>query len=662
MRARLANAALCVGTTFIVFVALDSQAGAIHRLGIKVLPQLSLLRVVLALASLSLVAAIASLAAAGRSLRLTGRLSKRATVAMLGAIVGTSAGIWRGLGAEASLPRVLGDELLYVSLGKSLARGDTLLLRGVETRGYGIGYPLFLAPFYALTNNGVAGYHAVQAAQALVMASAAIPVYLLARRAMSRELSLVCAALAAATPSMLFSTLVMTEALYYPVFAWFCVVAVRALDHPAPARQLAALGMLAVLIGVRLQGVIVVAALVTAVLARPRRGERRAYLRRWWPTALVLGVVTAAALVVSVATGTRTLGAYSVLIDVPDVWPAVVWSLRSAGALAVATGLVATAILVPAVVRLLRGSPQERSLGALIGAATFWLVLSVGHFSSTRFGLDHVHERNLITGVPLVIVAAMAWSSGGMPRPLVVTGLGAFATIASVASLRRGDLLTRFDADALSILPWRELHSGIVPAERSLLLATLIAAAVAVSTRRQWVIPLTIALAMLVATPVAQDFDRDATRVLSWVDDQLGKDANVLVVTLGAPDRDCEPRALQQLAFWTEFFNVSTNDAAHVFAENESANLDSRSLTIGPDGHLLDDDGEPITPEALVIDARVALVGATRSATLAISQMGGQFSDDPARLSLWELRGSSARIENVAAIRQLVRCHEEPGA
>jgi Dolichyl-phosphate-mannose-protein mannosyltransferase len=633
------------------FFLLSTVSSALGDVTTFVLWRLTLPRAFLFLAAVALVVFLAALRGVQWRLSLPYHLSARAASLVLGLIVGGAAATWRSVNSAATLPGVFGDELIFADLAKSVSRGDGLLLRGVENFGYGPGYPLFAAPFYALTGNGVAAYEALQAGQAIVMASAAIPVYLLARRAMNREAALLCAALAVAAPAMVYTSLVMTEALFYPVLLWFCVGAARALDRPTLARQAMAIALLILAASIRLQAVAAIAALVTAVLIRAAMRGRRRELRQWAPTLALFSVAGLVWLTVVLTTDLAPLGAYSVLTDAPNLGSAILWSARSLGALSLAVGFVAMVVFAPAAVRLLRGSPAEASLGALAISMVLWIVIEVGYLSATPFGLDRVHERNLIVLVPLVIVCAMAWTTHGLPCPFASTALGVIVTVACVASLRHEDLVRQTDIDALSIVPWRVLDGQLLSVERIAVAAALVGAAVVVFTRRAWVVPLTLIVTLAVAAYVpTPTVGRQTTRALSWVDDEVGRDADVLVVTAGIANDRCDTKPLDQLATWTEFFNVSAGEAAYVFQDNTYSSLASDRLTIAADG-TLERSGSPVEAEAVVVDERVVLMG-ERLATLRVSSFGGLYAADTGGLSLWRV-DRPARVANVRTLRTL---------
>lgn len=651
MRARVFDPVLGLGASLLIFVPSCLLTDELHGPVTALLRQLSVVRAVTLLAVLSVLVAAQQLWQRELRLPVAIRLSPRATAIGVGVIVGASAGLWRVLGSAATLPRILGDELLYADLGKSLANGDGLVLRGVSEHGYGIGYPAFLAPFYAFAGNGVTAYEAIQCAQIFVMASAAVPAFLLARRVLRREGALLTAALAVAVPQLLFTTLVMTEALFYPASLWVGLLAVRALERPTVARQVAVWTLLALAVSIRLQAVILGAALLTAVAIRPV-ASRRSELQRWLPTFVLFALAGLGALVVAQTTDVRPLGAYTTLVRSPDLGGTVIWIARSIGGLTIAVGFVTMAVLAPALTRLFRAKEGESAFAAWTVATFAWTVVTVGHFSSTPWGFDHVHERNLFPLVPLLIIAATAWAYGGLSRGPMVSTLGALGMIACVASLRQGDLVARFDVDTLSLLPWRTLDTGTFPASRLVILAALVGAGVALSTLRPWVLPLTAALAMLTALPVpVTAVPRNATHALSWVDDAVGKDADVLVVTMNIPDERCNWRPLEELALWTEFFNLSAGRATHVFQDNRSANLASTELTIAPDGLLLEQRRAP-EEQLIVIDQRVTLAG-TPIARLP----GNVLGDHPGArtgLTLWRV-GGSPRVVNHTAVAALAK-------
>src|SRR5258708_32534433 len=88
-------------------------------------------------------------------------------------------------------------------------------------------------------------YRWSQVVNALLICSAVVPAYLLARRVVRPSAALVAAALAVAIPSTVYAGTLMTENVFYPVFLWLALALVPALEPPTPAPQLVLLPSLA---------------------------------------------------------------------------------------------------------------------------------------------------------------------------------------------------------------------------------------------------------------------------------------------------------------------------------------------------------------------------------------------------------------------------------
>ena len=106
--------------------------------------------------------------------------------AWVGGLVIVSAGIRYALARRIVAPWIMVDELVYSELAKSFADAGRFLLRGEHTAAYGLVYPAILSPAWALFDRVPQAYAAAKAINAVVVSLAAIPAYLLARRACSR--------------------------------------------------------------------------------------------------------------------------------------------------------------------------------------------------------------------------------------------------------------------------------------------------------------------------------------------------------------------------------------------------------------------------------------------------------------------------------------------
>ena len=186
------------------------------------------------------------------------RIARVPDWAWLAGIVVASAALRVWLVRAMPAPFVFVDELIYSELAKSVADAGSFAVRGVPTSGYSTLYPLLLAPAYALFDALPNAYALAKATNAVAMSLAAVPAWLVTRRVAGRGLSLVCAVIAVAIPSMAYTATVVTETLFYPLALLFAWTLLRVLERPSGGR-------LAVL----------AAALVAAVATRSRRSCSR---------------------------------------------------------------------------------------------------------------------------------------------------------------------------------------------------------------------------------------------------------------------------------------------------------------------------------------------------------------------------------------------------
>jgi hypothetical protein len=178
------------------------------------------------------------------------------------------------------------DEIGYTHLAIGIARSLSPF-----TTSYGGAqrlnqlYPLLIAPIWGLFNN-VDAFRITHAWNALLMASAAIPAYLLAREVVQRRwAAYLAAALVAAAPWLTISTSQLTEVAAYPACAWALLAMQRSLAVPSWRRDLLALLAIGVATYGRLQLILLAPVLVIAMLLHELGyglaggGGRRARLR-----------------------------------------------------------------------------------------------------------------------------------------------------------------------------------------------------------------------------------------------------------------------------------------------------------------------------------------------------------------------------------------------
>ena len=131
---------------------------------------------------------------------------------------------------------------------------------------YGAVYPILIAPAWRLFGSVPDAYAAAKTIGSVLMSLTAIPVYFLARRVLTPLPSLLAAFLAVAVPSLMYTGTLMTETVFYPLFACVALVLVLALERPTLLRQLLLLGLCLLAFLTRTQAIVLIPAVATAPL------------------------------------------------------------------------------------------------------------------------------------------------------------------------------------------------------------------------------------------------------------------------------------------------------------------------------------------------------------------------------------------------------------
>ena len=542
----------------------------------------------------------------------------------LAGIVLAAAALWGTLGRQIEVPTVFGDELIHWDASRSLADGEGLRVRD---GGYGFGpaYPAFVAPVHLLTDDDLTAYGWAKLLNAVLFALAAIPAYLLARRLLPPGWSLACGALAVGLPSAVYTGFVMTEGAAYAASTLALLACARCLERPTVAAQFLAVAAVGLAASVRLQLAVLGAALVAALLVRALvtpgiRAVSGRSLLRLWPLLLLLGGA-AAALAVRAAFG-NPFGGYGDLWRTYDIVDVARWTWRSLAGLGVYLALIPLVVAPIVLGELLRegraGSRPAASFLALFVSVNTALVLVVGAFTSTEFGVGFLHDRYLFYVAPLWIVSTAAWAERGLPLRPVGLVVGAALTLALLASLPsyllNADGGRRFDAIA-SALP-SELAEALgfsEPPRWALVSAAVVAivAVVALTRLPPWavLVPLTVVFALNAAFAWDSRIDaaRDRTFAsmdaadVQWVDRAVPDGAEVGTLAGGV---SIETRDALRL---TELFNGSIVPAFDLGA-GYAPTLASDRVRIGGGGVVLADTG-PVEAAWIVAPRELELVG-----------------------------------------------------
>ena len=309
---------------------------------------------------------------------------------------------------------------IYQENARSLAAGAGIQVRDEPFGIVSVLYPLLLAPAYLLFDSLPDAYAAARTINAVVMSLAAIPAYLIARRAAADRLSLLAALLAVALPSLAYTGTLMSENAFYPAFllaAWALAAGARRADAAAPARPAR---------GVRCRH----ARARAGHRRRPGRADRPAAARGSSPAGRCgrgcrfYGIVAGGAVLVVGAQLARgapissLFGAYQVVgeesYDVVDVLKYVFWHLAE---LDLYVGVIPFAAFLLLAARIRSLEPGVQAFVAATIALTVWTLLIVAAFASRFAGA--IVERNMFVLAPLLLIGLLVWIDRGAPRPRV---------------------------------------------------------------------------------------------------------------------------------------------------------------------------------------------------------------------------------------------------
>jgi hypothetical protein len=529
------------------------------------------------------------------------------------------------LGREVVGPWIMVDELIYSELAKSFAATGHFQIRGVASNGYGFVYPALIAPAWRLFGATTTAYDVAKVINAVAMSLAAVPAYFLARRLVTPRLALVAAALTVLVPSMLYTSELMTENAFYPLFLCVVLALVMTLERPTARRQLLVLVLCGVTYATRQQAVALIpaVAIAPALLGWIERDLKR-HLRAWLTTYAILGVGAVVVLGGTVARGRSPLsllGAYRAATSVPYSLSSVLhFLLWHVAELDLSLGFIPFAALLAIWLAPRATSPAARAFAAATLPITVLLAIEVALFASTQSG--RIEERNLFYVAPFGLIAL----AGLAARDVVPRVRWAVAAAALVAGALPVTIpLARFVnttaiSDTFGLLPWwwiqdHGIHFGPL---RLIVLGTGLAACAAfLLLPRRYAPWLAVAIAAYfgVATAVVQNgshgivngsrgnlFAGIQAPHRNWVDLAVGRDADVTAVwdNVGVIEH-----------IWdNEFFNRSVTrivDTGDVF----TGGLPEQSLRVLADGRVVDAAGKSFTARYALVSQSAYIAGTT---------------------------------------------------
>ncbi|MFL5928834.1 MAG: glycosyltransferase family 39 protein [Gaiellaceae bacterium] len=353
------------------------------------------------------------------------RAVRRAGLIAPAALVAVSTVAYALAGRRVAGLWIMPDEAIYADRALRLwHHGSLPVVRG-QGAGYGLLYPALAAAPLALGNLA-----SLKLVQAFVMSLAAAPVFLYGRRVMPPAYALGAAALTVATPLLLYSGLVMTEVLFYPLAALTMVAIACAVETARARDQVIALVLIAAAVTTRTQAVVLVPVLAAAALVDALLARDRSRLRAFWPTWLAL---IAAVLVAAAAPG--AFGSYSSVVG--GGYP-IGSSLRLTydhlAYIVLTTAVVpfaALGVLVVDAARRPERDPAARALLAVTVCAVVAVCVQVGFFAA-RFA-PHLLGRDLSALPPLLYLTFALWLARGLPRRPWLVASVSFVVLAVLA-------------------------------------------------------------------------------------------------------------------------------------------------------------------------------------------------------------------------------------
>lgn len=585
--------------------------------------------------------------------------------AILAALLAASTGLRAWAALDVRGPWIAADEVIYSELGRSLYAHGSFSILGQPARFYSLVVPALVGGPLSLHDLAL-GYDLLRVLQALVVSLTAVPAYLWARSLGAGRFALAAAALTLALPGLAYSGLVMSEVEFLPVLTLAAWALSAALARPTPLRQALLLGAIALAAATRLQALVLVPVLLTALVVKAALDRDLRGALRLWPAvggiAALAGAYAAWRLSAGGPAG-ELLGAYRAAGEVGyTVSDAARFSLYHLGDVLLLTAVApacAVAVLAAGALRGRERSPEVRAYLATGLALVAWLVVEVGTFASRHVG--RLAERDLLGLAPVLFVGFAVWLARGAPRPRVAAPVAAAAAVGLVAALPMGRLVSQASIpDAFTTIPlWRlQVHSPGVDLRLVTALAAAAAAAAFALLPRRLVTAL--CLAALAAISIS------TSRVVA-AQSQL-----VRLATVGAEARWIDRAAEGPVAFvysgetnWNAvWFNVFWNrriDRVYSFVGILVPHLDAPAQpTIGPlpDGRLVLADKAPIAGRDFVAGPSLELVG-TPVARAVVPQLTLWRAPAPPRLRAW-IQG--ARVDEHGRTHAYVQVYACRGA
>jgi hypothetical protein len=337
------------------------------------------------------------------------------------------------------------DELEYLKQSRQIASELHPLVPGdAYFTSWSQLQPLLLAPVWGLIHDTNSAHKVMGVVNALIMASAAIPAYLLALRVVAdRRLAYLVALLTVVVPWMAAAATMMTEVAAYPAFLWAALAVQHAIARPSARGDVIGVAGVALAYFARPQLAVLGVALVVGLLVQEVRyaevgadplarrrdrivpGLRAAIVRHRW----LLGAGLAAVIVYVIARPNR-FGGYSRqgvtgnALDAPGLW---MFSRELLAYVAVGVAVVPLAMAAAwALQTFVRPLTREQHAFAVMATVTVVLATVVVGGFTAHYTPQGINSRYLFYVAPLLFIGMVALVADRRPAtwPLVLAVAG----------------------------------------------------------------------------------------------------------------------------------------------------------------------------------------------------------------------------------------------
>jgi hypothetical protein len=353
------------------------------------------------------------------------------------------------------VPSIFTDELEMTQISRSIADTGLPGRRG-ESHGFTTLVPWLTAPGWWIGDTETA-YATVKYLQTLVMATALLPAYLLARMVVSHPWAMFAAVATIAAPALSYAPMLVEEPFAYPAATLALWLLVRMAAHPTWGSFALAAGACVLATAIRSQLVALFPVLLVPLLVLGWRSEPMRRYRKTWSRWDWVGAVTLAigALLLTMAFIGHQSADWATTMA---FWKGriVEYGLWAAGAFAIGVGVFPLVAALAALVRPREELRDPRTLGYVLvsGSALFFLGFyggMKGAYVSTVLG-SYVVERNLVYLAPVAFVSTALLLERRNPRWWAVAAATALVLYLVVDTPMRLDQYPYYEAHGLAIL------------------------------------------------------------------------------------------------------------------------------------------------------------------------------------------------------------------